>query len=324
MNNSIIYDGNFTQATPIKAPRVKYPIPNFLELVIYNQDYVQLAATHRPPTLGAQHPIYANAILVEETGHTNLPGGLLSFTRTFCTVPTNSFRTPVLLSYSFPGYKSYTPKWTNTHTINGNRTYQVTEWKERIWREPKPKEVVGNQTTTWHNLLAAEYSETKEIELPEFSTSTPILYGGHIYYPTVIHSNGSFVINNASKTQLTFGSQALRADMSNNYNGWQAVDKVADGYSFDGLNIQQAFQITDSRKTIEERLYFTSGEERVFYQTIYGTVEQTNYTSPTSSPTSLEYTTMRNNQEEILAQATQVEQFIGCIYVTKDVTVKAE
>lgn len=320
MNNSIIYDGNFTQATPIKAPRVKYPIPNFLELVIYNQDYVQLSATHRPPTLGAQHPIYANAILVEETGHTNLPGGLISFTRTFCTVPSSSFRTPVLLSYSFPGYKNYTPKWTNTHTTNNIRTYQVTEWKERIWREPKPKEVIGNQTTTWHNLLAPEYSETNEITLPEFSTNTPILYKGQIYYPTVIHPNGDFIINNAAKTQFSFGLQSLRTDGT----GWQAVSKVADGYSFDGLDVKQAFQITDARKTTQEQLYNFNGEERVFYQTIYGTVEQTNYTSPTSSPTSIEYTAMRNNGQEINAQATQIEQFIGCIYVTKDVTVKAE
>ena len=323
MNNTIIYDGDFSNATPIKAPRLKYPIPNFLELVIYNQDYVQLASTHQPPTLGAQHPIYANAILVEETGHTNLPGGLLNFTRTFCTVPTNSFRTPVLLSYSFPGYKSYTPKWTNTDTVDGNKNYQITEWKERIWREPRPKQVIGNQVTTWHNLLAAEYSETKEIEQAQFSFSTPILYKGQIYYPNVINPNGSFRINDLPNTQFSFSSQALRSDTLNNY-GWQAVGKVADGYSFDGLNIEEAFKVTDSRKTIEEKLYTTYGEERILYQTIYGSGEQTNYTSPSSSPTSEEYTTMRNNQVEIRTQDTQVEQFIGCIYVTKDVTVKAE
>ena len=108
---------------------------------------------------------------------------------------------------------------------------------------------------------------------------------------------------------------------------------TADGYSFEGLPIVQPFQVFDAKKTIEESLMDVpvvdsdgniTTEQRTHYQTILGTVEITSHTSDTSTPSNLAYESMKASRQPIQAQATKVEQYIGCIYTTKDIQIKAE
>tara|TARA_R100001463_G_scaffold126466_1_gene184194 strand:+ start:13510 stop:14469 length:960 start_codon:yes stop_codon:yes gene_type:complete len=317
MISNITYDGNFVRPVAIKAARTTYPIQNFNSLKLYFQDFVQLASEYTVPQIGITHPVHANAILVEESNFSNLAGGLFSFTRTFCEFPTTQYEQPVLISYAFPGFKSLEPQYTTEIDEDGNTTSTLTDFKERIWRNPITKQVTGRQVVQWHNLLDNTNAKTITLQKGEITLSTAILYKEQIYYPTEILENSDFkIFFNDVEITLKFTRQGKGQD------DWQAVAALANGYNFDNLEITDQFKIFDKKRTVEQSTSTVEGQEVINTYTKIGSSEETNFLSTTSSPSEATYQNYITDGVEIQPNETVVEQFIGSIYTTKNTLIK--
>lgn len=318
MNSNITYDGQFTRPQAIKAARTTYPIQNFNSLKLFHQDFVQLASEYTVPQIGITHPVHANAILVEESNFSNLEGGLFSFTRTFCEFPTTQYEQPVLISYAFPGLKSLEPQYTTETDEDGNTISTLSDFQERIWRNPISKQVTGRQVVQWHNLLDNTNAKTITLQEGEITLETAVLYKEQIYYPTEILGNSDFKIffNNVEIT-LQFTRQGPGQD------GWQAIAALANGFSFESLEITDQFKIFDQKKTVEQTTSTVDGQAVISSYVKTGSLEETNFLSTTSNPTEATYQTYVSEGVEIQPNATTVEQFIGSIYTTKTTYIKA-
>tara|TARA_R110000772_G_scaffold79867_5_gene170782 strand:+ start:3042 stop:3965 length:924 start_codon:yes stop_codon:yes gene_type:complete len=305
----ITYDGQFTRPQAIKAARTTYPIQNFNSLKLYDQDYVQLAETYTVPQIGITHPVHSAAILVEESNFSNLPGGLFSFTRTFCEFPGSEYTEPVLINYTFPGFKNQYP----TYKVE-NGIVSIDKYEDVIWSSPTAKQSTGRKLIKWHNLLDAENNTFETITFAELATSTAIQYKNQIYYPLEIYPNESFdILVNGVIKKLNMGQQG---------GVWDAVEALADGFNFNNLQskIIKPFKVTDKKKvTVQVNNNSSIGSQ----EQLSPFDEETTFCSPTSSPTWAEYKNMISTGHEIVPFETEVTKFMGSIYTTATTYLKA-
>lgn len=268
-DNTIIQDGNFAKPVAIKSARINYPIANFQALKIYSQEFVQNASDYRSAQLGLPHPTYSDGVLVEEKGFKTIGGGLISFTRTFCSVPTGGFIRPTLTSFSFPGKREQWPKYEFSEQFDSG--YRKKEFEDKILQDKFTRTVAAKEYLTFHNLAV---STTKTLQIA----------------PGVVIDTTTY----------------------------------ANGYDFDDIIIKEAFTIMENGwKKIKEIEPDSNSDE------IYTSEEtlpqfETEFLSPTSSPSTSEYENSVSSGEYIQIQNTKIEQLIGPIYQSINLKVKAQ
>lgn len=171
MSNSVTYDGQFTQPQPVRAARTRYPIPNIQNLKFIHQDFVQLASAYKTAVLGTPHSINSNAFLAEESNFTNLPGGLLSFTWTFCEIPSEAVELPTMASFTTPGTRQQWPKYEKRKEPNIG--WIIKEYEDKIFKQPKTKQLAAIQEVKFYNLAAVVPGEPIIVDgliIPTFKT----------------------------------------------------------------------------------------------------------------------------------------------------------
>ena len=159
MTNNITKDGNFENPVAVKAARTSYPIANFQELRFYHQEFAQNAAAYVPGQLGITHSIHDDGVLVEEKNFKNIGGGLVTFTRTFCKVPSIGFTRPTLATFSFPGRIEQWPKYEFTEQFD--RGWRIKEFEDKILQPKRVKTVEAKEFITFHNLAVSKTEETE-------------------------------------------------------------------------------------------------------------------------------------------------------------------
>jgi len=276
--NSITYDGNFTRPQAIKAPRTEYPIPNFQDLQYLHQDFVQLASKYQPAQLGTPHSDYINFVLVKEENFSNLGGGLLSFTKTFCQVPTRGLIVPTTVSFNKPGYRQQWEVYEGTEQQGSQASensetftvWSVASFEDKIIQQPIAQKVAAEEFIVFHNLANLEITN-EEI------------------------SDGVVIQNQVFQ----------------------------DGLSFDDLEIFPAFSPTESQwKKIKESRPPDGQDQKIKNIEILPTFE-TNFLSPTSTPTWDQYNQMVADGEYLQITPTEIVKVIGPIYKTSNIKIKA-
>jgi len=116
------FGDNFTKPIRVSVnPRRRFPFPQDLTAVLYDDDFVQRAEFFEPLPLGYPHPDIEDAVLVEESPPSVRQDGLFRWTRTFASIPGNrtEFETT---TYTFPAYKSTSA---STSEIRANFSQKV-------------------------------------------------------------------------------------------------------------------------------------------------------------------------------------------------------
>ena len=101
--NVIVYDGDFTTASAVRAPVYSSPLPHTNERLILRQEFEQLASSFSPEALNTAHPDASSFKLVEESDGEAIGGGLIRWTRTYAKVPSTWSEPAGNIAYNFIG-----------------------------------------------------------------------------------------------------------------------------------------------------------------------------------------------------------------------------
>lgn len=106
MPNSILTDGDWSQASPTGAERPASPISTVNSNYVIEQDYVVNADSFSPLALNTPHPTKPSYKLVMETQPQDVGSGAVRFTRTYAQVP-SQHDVWTTTAYNFIGFWGY-------------------------------------------------------------------------------------------------------------------------------------------------------------------------------------------------------------------------
>ena len=85
----VYFDGDFQEAKPVGLPLLEYPFQSRGDKTtfIVRQKWWQLAESFKAQPRGTGHKTYPKALLIEESPHRDLGGGVIEWERSHATVP---------------------------------------------------------------------------------------------------------------------------------------------------------------------------------------------------------------------------------------------
>jgi hypothetical protein len=322
---SVIYDGNFSNPTPIGRPKIIYPITNLPSLYFVLQRYAQLGSSYSGPSFGMSHHLYPKTSFCEETSFANKGGGLVEFEWKFGISGVNFIESSTE-SVTFPGFKKRKIPFTENFYVNtGTSSNPSLGLRSRtlyaydvVLREPFSEMVECTQNVSFINIFDGNstQSATRYTKI-DLQNKSSVLFAGATAsvsfeddtlilsvqgVETRISANdGYYYIANAptNKSSYYVGAFPIRNPL---------VIKDVASTKIDNA-ILQAYE---AQKNDLSANYNYSGEENQ-------NIISTKFVSESSTPTLNDYQG-RVGQAGYLVRPTQIEQFAGSIYRVTNTT----
>ena len=311
----IISDGTFETPVAVSSPRFSFPFNNERSVRLIEQDYVIRGNRFSQIALGTAHPTYPNAKLVEESGFSNLVGGLVQWTRRFLSIPQTVFIIPKTSNFSFPSFKK-----TEVQTTTDDEGNEQEEEVEIIIRENKTKVVPCEERVHFVDLSAGGgglVENDRHVELSAI-TEGDLIYNRDeesVYEITDINSNGYVARNVANNQQTATYSRTQRGNSWNFY---------APTLTFESITIRQGFS--------PQRTHIFDEDSPITWQDAYNLDQQltesiessVDYVSNETRPSIDTYIGMIRTEEFLQIEDTKIEQFMGHIYKVSETFTRAQ
>ena len=311
----IISDGTFETPVAVSSPRFSFPFNNERSVRLIEQDYVIRGNKFSQIALGTAHPIYSNAKLVEESGFSNLVGGLVQWTRRFLSIPNTVFVLPKTSNFSFPAFKKI-----QEQTTTDDAGEEQTEEVEIVIRENKTKVVPCEERVHFVDLSAGGGNLAENDRHVDISgiTEGSLIYNRaeqSVHEITEINSNGYVARNVANNQQTATYSRTQRGSSWNFY---------APTLTFESITIRQGFSPVRTH-IFDEDSPITWQDAYNLNQQLTESIESSvDYVSDETRPSVDSYIGMIRNEELLQIEDTKIEQFMGHIYKVSETFTKAQ
>ena len=307
-NGKVITDGNFETPIAVSSARFSFPFENHRSVQLIEQDFVVRSENFSKQNLGTMNSIYTEAVLVSETGFSNLIGGLLKFTRTYLKISNQTFVFAKTSNVTFPSLK-----WDYTLEQEG------VEFSRNLSniRDSFSKVVPCEERVNFVNLA----SNSKAIvENDSHIDSSSIDVGMEIYdrssesiYTITEANSGIFTaVNNSNSTDIKNFHLSQRGSV------WNIYSPV---FNFDSVSINAKFT-PYVENTWENPFSFLSN----YYNLPESVTEIRNpvdFVAFNTTPATEEYFGWIENGTRIRIEDTKIEQFMGHIYKVTELFTKA-
>lgn len=309
-NGKVITDGNFSAPVAVSASRFSFPFENERSVRIIEQDYVVRSENFSKQTLGTQHPQYTDAVLVSESGFSNLIGGLVRFTRTFLSFPSYEIILPITSNVQFPAFKEYFQTGTDD---DGNPIMTLTDLRTSFSRV-----VHCDQRIRFVNLA----SNIDEVAMNDSHIPFDSIQAGAI---VIQLSNGKeWVVESVSSSVVSVvdpNDENTTSGFTNATRGgeWIVNDPV---FNFDSISIRQKFSpvISNDWGTNGIDIVNSYTKETTNISSVSSSVD---YVSSFTSPSVSSYLSYIESESKIQIEDTKIEHFLGTIYKVTNIVTKA-
>jgi hypothetical protein len=307
------FDGSLTTPQEVfPSPRVEYPFPGDQLTRVIRRRYHVLQSSYCPAALDQTDSVYTLAYLVSDIPVQELPGGVWEIERTFAEVPTpqQEFESYV---FAFPGLSASVVAVTGTITTLTGAAYNATTGI-LSWSSPSVvtgQQIVGRMTGQWGYQVSG-FAGT--ITYPINQT-----FSRQAISPTAVNIGARYVISNRNVTLSTSGISAsaftatLPQISSRKPVQLAGVSRIEDVYFLAGNSPAAAYSLPSD----VESLQVFAVRQR------YGALETETVTVFTD-PSLNEYAEMIATEEEIVAEESRVERYLGNIYRRRTRYMKAK